>query len=122
MKALVVDDVPDLRSLLITILEEWGVECVEAANGRDALAALKTQGPFDLATVDILMPVMDGFTLLEAVRKNPGWAGMKVVMVTTDVEKASVDKALKLGADEYLMKPYTRDMVQSKLQLLRLIP
>lgn len=122
MKALVVDDVQDLRELLITILEEWGVECVQAANGKEALAAVKSRGPFDFCTVDIFMPVMDGFGFIEAVRKDKTYDAMKILMVTTDVEKATIDKTLKLGADEYLMKPYTRDMVQSKLQILRLIP
>jgi two-component system, chemotaxis family, chemotaxis protein CheY len=122
MKALVIDDVPDLRELLVTILEEWGIQCVQAGNGREALEAVKKRGPFDFCTVDILMPVMDGFGFVQAVRKDPALARMKILMVTTDVEKSTVDKALKLGADEYLMKPYTRDMVQSKLQLLKLIP
>ena len=122
MKALVVDDVPDLRELLITILEEWGVECAQAGNGKEALEAVKARGPFDFCTVDILMPLMDGFGFVQEVRKDPKLAPMKILMVTTDVEKSSIDKALKLGADEYLMKPYTRDMVQSKLQLLGMIP
>jgi two-component system, chemotaxis family, chemotaxis protein CheY len=122
VKALVVDDVADLRELLVTILEEWGIQCSQAGNGREALDALKTKGPFDFCTVDIFMPVMDGFGFVEAARKDPANAGLKILMVSTDIEKASIDKALKLGADEYLMKPYTRDMVESKLQLLRLIP
>ncbi len=122
MRALVIDDVPDLRDLLVTILGEWGVECVQAAHGREALDLLKSQGPFDFCTVDIFMPVMDGFSFVEAVRKTKLFDKMKLIMVTTDVEKASVDRALKLGADEYLMKPYTRDMVEGKLRLMRLLP
>jgi two-component system chemotaxis response regulator CheY len=122
MKALVVDDIADLRELLSAILEEWGVECVQAANGKIALETLKTEGPFDFCTVDIYMPVLDGFGFVEAARKDPAHSAMKILMVTTDVEKASVDKALRLGANEYLMKPYTRDMVESKLKLLGVIP
>ncbi len=122
MKALIIDDMSDLRELLQVILEGAGAETEMAANGREALAVLKAKGPFDLCTVDIFMPVMDGFSFVQAVRKDPAYAQMKLLMVSTEVEKSSIDKALTLGADEYLMKPYTREMVEGKLRLLRLLP
>lgn len=120
MKALVVEDTPDLRFLLQTILEGLGWTTVGAENGRAALEALKTKGPFDLATVDIFMPVMDGYTFVESARKDPANKGMKIMMVSTEMEKQSVDKALKLGADEYLFKPFMRDMVEGKLRIMGL--
>lgn len=120
-KALVIDDVADLRDLLATILSEWGIECAQAENGRRALEIARGYGPFDLCTVDLFMPVMDGFSFIEALRKDPAHAKTKLLVVSTDVERNSIDKALKLGANEYLMKPYTRDMVEGKLRLLRLV-
>jgi two-component system chemotaxis response regulator CheY len=121
VKALIVDDMPDLRDLLQVILEGFGIEAAQASNGKAALETIKAQGHFDFCTVDILMPVMDGFSFVEAVRKDPSLDKMKLLMVTTEVEKASVDKALRLGANEYLMKPYTKDLVEGKLRLLGLL-
>ena len=122
MKALVIDDIEDLRALLVTILEEWGIHCTQAEDGKQALETLASKGPFDFCTVDIHMPVLDGFSFVSAVRKDRAYVGTKLLVVTTEIDKPSVDKALKLGADEYLMKPFTRDMVDSKLRLMRLLP
>lgn len=122
MKALVVEDTADLRFLLQTILEGLGWKTVGAENGRAALEALRTQGPFELATVDIFMPIMDGYSFVEAARKDPAGQSMKIMMVSTETEKQNIDKALKLGADEYLFKPFMRDMVESKLKLMGLVP
>jgi two-component system chemotaxis response regulator CheY len=121
VRALVIDDVADMRDLLMIVLEEWQVECVPAPNGEQALKLLRSRGPFDFCTVDIQMPHMNGFDFVEEVRKNPAWKNMKLIMVTTDVDKSSVAKALSLGADEYVMKPFMRDMVESKLRLLGLL-
>ena len=121
MKALVVEDTADLRFLLQTILEGLGWQTMGAEHGRAALEAIKTHGPFELATVDIFMPVMDGFTFVEAVRKDKALDTMKIMIVSTEMEKSSVDKALRLGADEFLFKPFMRDMVEGKLKLMRLL-
>lgn len=122
MKALIIDDVADMRELLQTVLEEWDIACVQAENGKQALEILKAQGPFDFCTVDIHMPVMDGFAFVKAARKDPALAGIKLIVVTTEVEQSAVDTALRLGADEYLMKPFMRDMIEGKLRLLNLLP
>jgi two-component system chemotaxis response regulator CheY len=122
VKALIIDDVADMRELLQTVLEEWNIVCVPAENGKQALEILKTQGPFDFCTVDIHMPVMDGFSFVKAARQDPALAGVKLLVVTTEVEQSAVDTALRLGADEYLMKPFMRDMIEGKLRLLNLLP
>jgi two-component system chemotaxis response regulator CheY len=122
VKALIVEDTPDLRDLLQVILEGFGIETDTAANGKEGLEAVKARGPFDFCTVDIFMPVMDGFSFVKAIRSDPANAKTKLLMVSTDVEKASVMKALALGADEYLMKPYTKDMVEGKLKIMGFLP
>ena len=94
MKALVIDDVEDLRALLLTILRDWGIECIEAEDGQQALETLASRGPFDFCTVDIHMPVLDGFSFVSAVRKNRAHDGMKLLIVTTEVATASVSVAV----------------------------
>ena len=73
-----------------------------------------------LALVDWNMPEMSGIELVEAVRSDPAFSSLRIVMVTTETELSQVSRALEAGADEYLMKPFTRDDVVGKLELLGL--
>lgn len=101
--------------MLGLIMKELGFEGVPAEHGRDALDKLASDGPFDLALLDWNMPEMNGYELLSAIRANPAHAGMRCVMVTTETETSQVVKALEAGADEYIMKPFTRDIMRDKL-------
>jgi len=120
VRALIVDDSSTIRSVLRMTLRAQGFETVEAANGVEALERLQS-GAVDLALVDWNMPCMSGFEFLCAVRKDHIRDGMKIVMVTTETELTQVQSALERGADEYLMKPFTRDSVVEKLQILGLV-
>lgn len=117
MRALIVDDSRATRRLIGRILRELGLEVAEAANGREALARFAVTRP-DLALVDWHMPEMDGFEFVCAVRANPEWANVRVLMVTTETEMSQVARALDAGANEYIMKPFTQDMIREKLELL----
>ena len=119
-RALVVDDARTIRLILTRFLEEAGYEAVEAENGRDALAWLGTGEPTDLVLVDWDMPEMDGISFLREVRANPAWANVPVVMVTKESRRHNVVEALDAGANEYIMKPFTREVVRRKLELLGL--
>lgn len=120
MRALVVDDSRAMRSILRSALAKEGFEVVEAANGREALDRLRNDERPDLALVDWNMPEMNGIELISIVRADTGFAGMRVVMVTTETEPEQVRRALAAGADEYIMKPFTRDALQMKLVALGL--
>lgn len=120
VRALVVDDSRAIRSIIGRILSESGFEVTEATHGGEALECLRSAGPFDLAMVDWNMPEMNGYELVSAVRANPDWASMRIVMVTTETEMAQVSRALEAGADEYVMKPFTREILHAKLELLGL--
>jgi two-component system chemotaxis response regulator CheY len=122
MRALLVDDSSTMRSLLRMTLRGAGIESVEAANGREALRRLEQTGPLECALVDWNMPEMNGFEFLCAVRSDHRWDNMKIVMVTTETELTQVQSALQCGANEYIMKPFTRDSVIEKLQILGLVP
>ena len=86
----------------------------------EALERLKESGPVDLALVDWNMPEMNGFEFVCEVRKDDQYKDMKLMMVTTETEMAQVIKALEAGANEYVMKPFTKDMIVEKLTLMGL--
>lgn len=118
MKALIVDDSKATRLILKKILKEVGFEeCVEAAHGREALERLATGTP-DLALVDWNMPEMDGYELLCAIRARRELDKMPIMMVTTETEVEQVTRALSAGANEYVMKPFSSDIIRDKLALL----
>jgi two-component system chemotaxis response regulator CheY len=116
MRALVVDDSASMRAILKRTLAERGFEVVAAAGGSDALLLLAKQD-LDLVLIDWNMPGMNGFELLREIRRQPRYAQVKLVMVTTETNKAEMSHALAAGADEYIMKPFTPDVVYDKLRL-----
>jgi two-component system chemotaxis response regulator CheY len=122
MRAMVVDDSRAMRSLLRNLLKSTGLDVVaEAGNGIEALAALKAAGTVDVALVDWNMPEMNGFEFIQAVRADDTWMAMRIIMVTTESEIEKMTKALEAGANEYIMKPFTKDAIRDKLQLLGVI-
>ena len=119
MRALVVDDSRAMRALLTNILQSIGAEVTQAKDGCDALARLRSADRLpDLMLVDWHMPEMDGLELIKQVRKDPAWKPMTLMMVTTESEHENMVRALLAGADEYLIKPFTRDALLEKLNLL----
>jgi len=119
-RALVVDDARTVRLILKRILEEAGYEAIEAENGRDALAWLASGQNAHLVFVDWDMPEMNGIAFVKKVREQPLYRDIRLVMVTKETRLHNVKEALDAGADEYIMKPFTRDVVRDKLQLLGL--
>ncbi len=118
MRALVVDDSRAMRGILKRGLAERGYEVREAADGQLALDCLAEGYQPELAMVDWNMPNLNGLEFVIKVRQNPAFAAMKIVMVTTEVEQHQMMKALDAGANEYLMKPFTPEALQEKLEFL----
>jgi two-component system chemotaxis response regulator CheY len=106
-----------MRSILGRILRRLGFEIVEAANGREALERLQAIGKIDLALVDWNMPEMNGFDFVRAVRAEHMYDGVLLMMVTTETEMESVVRALAAGANEYVMKPFTQEVILEKLRI-----
>lgn len=118
-KALVVDDSKVMRTILTNTLRELGFAVVQAADGKEACRIMAREGDsFGLALVDWNMPEMSGLEFVEHVRKQPGFNSMRLMMVTTETEIEQMTRALEAGADEYVMKPFTREAVMDKLRLL----
>ncbi len=110
-RILIVEDSPTMRQLLVFALKRLkGAEIVEAQDGLDGLRKV-TSDDFDLALVDINMPVMDGLKLISLIRDEDGLKDMPIVVITTEGAKEDRDRALALGADEYLTKPIQANKV-----------
>jgi two-component system chemotaxis response regulator CheY len=122
-KALVVDDSRAVRMLLGRTLKELGYEVREAANGREALELIANdKAAVQLVLADWNMPEMNGLELLKHLRKRPELSSMVVVMVTTETEVDQMTAALEAGANEYVMKPFTKEILVEKLQLVGIHP
>ena len=108
--------------ILRRIMHSAGFEVAEAADGRQGLDAL-AGGPLpDVALVDWNMPGIHGLGFVNAVRDNPDYRPMTLMMVTTESEHDQVVRALAAGAHEYIIKPFTADAIVDKLELLGLLP
>ncbi len=118
MNALVIDDSRATRCIMGRILRQIGFEVVEADNGRAGLDRLRGMARPEVALVDWNMPEMSGFDFVRAVRADSAFAATRLVMVTTETELLQVAAALEQGADEYIMKPFTAEMIVQKLDLL----
>ncbi len=121
MRALVVDDSRSMRMILAHILGQLGYQVDQAGNGRQALEVLdRERNEISLVLVDWNMPEMNGLDFLRALRANPGYAQVTVVMVTTETQASQMIAALEAGANEYIMKPFTPEVISEKLRLLGL--
>ena len=105
LTALVADDEPDIRELLVTLFTLDGWDVLEAADGEVALSIARASIP-DVAIVDIRMPKLDGYSTTRALRADPITAAMKIVILTASVRDSERDRALEAGADLYLRKPF----------------
>ncbi len=115
MRALVVDDSRAMRVIIRKILAGIGYEVFEAGHGVAALARLAEVGATDVALVDWNMPEMNGFELVQRLREQRAYDAMRIVMVTTEAEMEQMMKALEAGANDYVLKPFTADVIREKL-------
>jgi len=120
MRALVVDDSRVMRALLVRILTELGFEVEVARDGREGLDRLRELGTVDLAVVDWRMPGMTGIEFVMAVRGDHAYDEVPVIMVSSETDPSQLARALAAGANEYVMKPFTKDVIRGKLEMLGL--
>ncbi len=111
-RVLVVDDEHGLRRLLRLYLEKEGYEVVEADDGLDALSLLR-RGGIDLALVDVMLPELDGFELVRRVRTD---SGIPIILITARGEQAQRIAGLELGADDYVVKPFSAPEVVARVR------
>lgn len=118
MRALIIDDEDSSRILLTAILEPYGFETVESENCADAWQILESQPRFDLALVDWNTPKMSGIDFLKKVRADTRFQDLLVIMITGMNDMPNVKEALQQGANEYVMKPFTEDMILDKMKIV----
>jgi two-component system chemotaxis response regulator CheY len=117
---LVVDDSSVIRKVARRILEGLNFNILEAEDGEQALSSCRTSFP-DAILLDWNMPRMDGYEFLRALRRLPGGDQPKVVFCTTENDVAHIARALHAGANEYIMKPFDKEIVEAKFQEVGLI-
>lgn len=117
---LLVDDSRVVRQIARKILEELKFTCSEAEDGAKALDACKAAMP-DVVLLDWNMPNVNGLEFLKSMRKLPGGDKPKVIFCTTEADLSHIKEALAAGANEYIMKPFDSDIIQTKLAQIGLI-
>ena len=123
MEALIVDDSRALRGILGKMLMRQGFTVFQAENGVQALKSLEGEAHgVGLLCLDYNMPEMNGLEFLKRMREIPEFHDTPVLMITTETHLEFISKAIAAGSNEYVMKPFTEDMVVDKLRMLGLIP
>lgn len=117
-RALVIDDSRTIRSILAKKLGQLGFKVSDAENGKVGLEVLSNAPEISLVLVDWNMPLMNGLEFVKAVRAEADWDGVTIVMVTTETETSQMLAALDAGANDYIMKPFTDEIITERLMLL----
>jgi len=117
-KAMVIDDSRAIRMILTRTLSQLGYEVAQAANGKDALAALEDSEGISLILVDWNMPEMNGLDFIKQLRSDERFGAVKLMMVTTETQIEQMVAAIEAGANEYVMKPFTREIIEDKLRVM----
>lgn len=121
-KAMVVDDSRAIRTILTRTLSELGYEVCQAENGKQALVKLEAESlGLQLILVDWNMPEMNGLDFVKEVRAQDQYSDVKLMMVTTETQIEQMLSALEAGANEYVMKPFTKEVIEDKLRVLGLL-
>jgi DNA-binding response OmpR family regulator len=117
-KILIVDDEPNIVISLEFLMKKEGFEVAVANDGDEALAKVASFNP-DLLLLDVMMPKKSGFEVCEALRADPGQAGLKIVMLTAKGRDTEMAKGLAIGADAYVTKPFsTKELVDRVKEML----
>ena len=117
---LIVDDSRVVRKVAMRIIEELGFECEEAEDGEKAFTRCEEKMP-DAIILDWNMPVMSGLEFLERLRLMDNGKEAKIVFCTTENDASHIKRAIQAGADEYIMKPFDSEIIESKFRQIGLI-
>jgi serine phosphatase RsbU (regulator of sigma subunit) len=114
-RILIVDDEPFNVDYLEQELEDLNYQTITAANGKDALEKITTEKP-DLVLLDIMMPIMDGFTVLEKVKANSEIRNIPIIVISANNDLQNIVKGIELGAEDYLPKPFEPTLLKARIQ------
>ena len=113
---LLVDDSRAVRMVGRNYATTFGMQVLEAENGEEALKMVREHPDLDVVLLDWNMPVMDGLSFLKALREEPLDKQPVVVMCTTEADMPRIVEAMQAGANEYIMKPFTEEIVRDKFE------
>jgi DNA-binding response OmpR family regulator len=116
-KVMVVDDEPFILRSLVYIMKKEGYDVTSAENGEEALAKI-LQAPPDVLFLDVMMPKKDGFDVCRFLKEDPALAGIHVILLTAKGQSKDRERAVAVGADEYITKPYRPSMVVERVRAI----
>ena len=114
-KVLVVDDDMNLRKIVGFFLQKAGFQTLEARHGREAIMLARTGRP-DVIIMDVMMPVMDGFTACRAIRDDPVTQKIPIIMCTSKNRKEDLVASIQAGAEDFIVKPFQKDLILQKIE------
>ena len=120
-KIIIVDDEPSILVPLEFLMQQNGYDVLVAQSGEEAVELLGKNSP-DLVLLDIMLPGIDGFEVCEIIRLNPRWRKIKVIFLTARKSELDLAKGLKLGADDYIAKPFSNSVLVEKVKELLSCP
>jgi len=115
LRVLVVDDEVAFGNVMREVLDSFGMDVRVAVGATQALTEMRREAP-DLLMVDVMMPEVDGLSLIRMVQKEPGWLGIPIIVVSARTGQADQNEALFAGADAFLAKPFTADELRKALR------
>ena len=118
MNALIIDDSRAMRRILSKIVAPLGFNIVEAGDGQEGLERFYATSDVEVVLVDWNMPVMNGLEFVKTIRADAHGINQKIIMVTTETEPAQMARALMAGVDEFVMKPFTAEILLDKMKLI----
>ena len=113
---MVVEDNEDIAYLLKFMLSREGFNVLSAEDGREATALIVGEAPPDLVLLDIMIPFVNGFQLLEKIKDTTGWKDVPVVMLTSKSQEGDIVRALENGAKDYIVKPFQADELLARVK------
>lgn len=117
-RVLCVEDNQDLAVLVQAVLAREGLEPVHAGDGREAVTYIENNPPVAGVLLDILLPYVDGFQLIQKIRAQPGWQRVPILMLSAKAQQRDVLRALEAGANDYMLKPFDPAMLVARLRRL----
>lgn len=119
---LMAEDDEDMVVLLRFLLEREGFKVLHAADGRQAEAMIETLEPPRVVLLDVMLPYVSGLELVTRIRSNPAWKGVPIVMLTADSTERDIVRALEAGASDYVVKPFNRRELVTRLRRFLISP
>lgn len=115
-EVLIVEDDQIIASLLDHLLKRRGFETHLAGDGQKALALLESLAPPELVMLDIMLPFVDGFELIQRIRAKAGWQDIPIIMLTSKAQERNVVRALDAGASDYVVKPFQPEELMARVR------